>query len=165
MHKHKKNIFENVNDYGLGKDDAWKGYAENSPYWEKFNFIDPGDDGLFQTEDDIDSYAYVELADAPDTHYFLTNVEGSYRKYMALQLIFNKRMSDRWQLLASLVWSKTWGNIGGNYFSITAHGSGEWFDGPLCAANSGTGFGGHVFFPDCSFRFCPLVCNAGSAKA
>ena len=115
IYKHKQNIFEDVNDYGLGKDDAWKGYAENSPYWEKFNFADPGDDGLFQTEDDIDSYVYVELADAPDTHYFLTNVTSSYRKYLALQLLFNKRMSDRWQLLASIVWSKTWGNIGGDY--------------------------------------------------
>jgi len=115
IYKHKQNIFEDVNDYRLGEGDAWKGYAENSPFWEKINFADPGDDGIFQTEDDLDSYAYVELADAPDTHYFLTNVVGSYRKYMAFQLLFNKRMSDRWQLFASFVWSKTWGNIGGDY--------------------------------------------------
>lgn len=82
---------------------------------DNFSGNNPGDDGIFQTEDDVDSFAYVELADAPDTHYFLTNVMGSYRKYMALQLVFNKRMSNRWQLLASFVWSKTWGNIGGDY--------------------------------------------------
>ncbi|MCJ7579413.1 MAG: TonB-dependent receptor [Candidatus Aminicenantes bacterium] len=119
IYKHKQNIFEDVNDYGLGKVDAWKGYAENSPYWKKISFADPGDDGMFGTEDDLNSFAYVELADAPDTHYFLTNVVGSYRKYMALLLLFNKRMSDRWQLLASFVWSKTWGNIGGDYDSTS----------------------------------------------
>lgn len=128
IYKHKQNIFEDVNDYGLGKEDAWKGYAENSPYWKKISFIDPGDDGVFQTKDDLDSFAYVELADAPDTHYFSTNVVGSYRKYMALQLLLNKRMSDRWQLFASFVWSKTWGNISGDYDSTS--GVSDSFDTP-----------------------------------
>ncbi|MFC2160249.1 carboxypeptidase regulatory-like domain-containing protein [Acidobacteriota bacterium] len=128
IYKHKQNIFEDVNDYGLGKDNAWEGYAENSPFWKRISFVDPGDDGIFQTEDDLDSFAYVELADAPDTHYFLTNVVGSYRKYMALQLLFNKRMSSRWQLLASFVWSKTWGNIGGDYGATS--GVSESFNSP-----------------------------------
>ena len=114
IYKHKQNIFEDVNDYGLGKDDSWKGYTKKSPYWEKFEFRDPGDDGLFGTDDDITSYCYAEKSDAPDIHYYLTNIEGSYRKYYAIQFIANKRMSNHWQMLASLVWSKTWGNIGGS---------------------------------------------------
>ena len=128
VYKHKQNIFEDVNDYGLGQDEAWKGYAENSPYWERFDFLDPGDDGDFGTDDDQQSYCYVELADAPSIHYFMTNVEGSYRKYWALQFIFNKRMSNNWQLLGSYVYSKSWGNIGGNYNS--SYGASGGFDTP-----------------------------------
>ena len=115
MYRHKKNIYEDVNDYELGKENAWKGYRPNSPYWERFDFTDPGDDGLFGTDDDKTSYCYAELAGAPDTHLYVTNVEGAYRKYYALQFVFNKRMSNNWQLLGSLVWSKAWGNIGGAY--------------------------------------------------
>jgi hypothetical protein len=115
VYKHKQNIFEDVNDYAFGNEDAWKGYAPNTPYWERFDFLDPGDDGEFNTDDDQQSYVYLELADSPDTHLYSTNVEGAYRKYWALQFVFNKRMSNNWQLLASYVYSKAWGNIGGAY--------------------------------------------------
>jgi len=128
IYKHKQNIFEDVNEYGLGKDEAWKGYRPDSPYWEKFEFTDPGDDGLFGTSDDKTSYCYAELAGAPDTHYYMTNIEGGYRKYTALQFIVNKRMSNNWQLLGSVVWSKAWGNIGGNYGS--SYGASGGFDTP-----------------------------------
>jgi hypothetical protein len=128
VYKHKTNIFEDVNDYGLGKEEAWKGYAENSPYWERFDFLDPGDDGDFGTDDDQQSFCYVELDGAPDIHYYWTNVDGAFRKYWALQFIFNKRMSNNWQLLGSYVYSKAWGNIGGSYGS--SWGSSGGFDTP-----------------------------------
>lgn len=116
IYKNKTNIFEDVNDYGLGKENAWKGYSPDSPYWEKFTFDDPGDDGLFGTDDDQTSSCYAELATSPGgRHWFYTNLDVGFRKYTALQFILNKRMSHRWQLLASLVWSKAWGNIGGRY--------------------------------------------------
>ena len=115
IYKHKQNIFEDVNDFGLGKEEAWKGYREDSPYYETFDFIDPGDDGEFGTDDDKASYLYVMLADAPGMHYYLTNVDEGYRKYWALYLVLNKRMSNNWQLLAAVVYSKAWGNIGGGY--------------------------------------------------
>jgi hypothetical protein len=114
-YKHKQNIFEDVNDFGLGKDDGWKGYRPDSPYWEKFEFLDPGDDGVFNTEDDQISHCYAGLANRPPAHYYSTNINGAFRKYWALQFIFNKRMSNNWQLLASYVFSKAWGNIGGSY--------------------------------------------------
>ncbi|MBN1223105.1 MAG: TonB-dependent receptor, partial [Candidatus Aminicenantes bacterium] len=129
IYKHKQNIFEDVNDYGLGKQDAWMGYSPQSPYWEKFEFQDPGDDGLFGTDDDKMSFCYAELADSPgDLHWYYTNVNMGFRKYAAIQFILNKRMSRRWQLLASFVWSKTWGNIGGSYFESS--GASEAFDTP-----------------------------------
>jgi len=128
IYKHKQNIFEDVNDYGFGADGAEQGYTIDSPYWERFDFNDPGDDGEFGTADDTQSYCYAELATAPDIHYWLTNVDGSYRKYTALQFIANKRMSNRWQMMASLVWSKAWGNIGGSYGS--SYGASGGFDTP-----------------------------------
>jgi hypothetical protein len=127
-YRHKQNVFEDVNDYSLGKDEAWKGYRPNSPYWEKFEFLDPGDDGEFNTADDKTSFLYAELAGAPGTHYYSTNVEGSFRKYWALQVIANKRMSNNWQMLASYVYSKAWGNIGGSYGS--SWGASGTFDSP-----------------------------------
>jgi hypothetical protein len=127
-YKRKTNIFEDVNDFGLGKDEVWKGYRPNSPLWQEYTFNDPGDDGEFGTGDDITSSCYAELAGAPPTHYFLTNVDGAYRKYWAVQLILNKRMSNRWQLLGSITWSKAWGNIGGRYG--LSYGASGTFDTP-----------------------------------
>jgi hypothetical protein len=135
IYKHKQNIFEDVNDYGLGKDEAWKGYRENSPYWEKFEFLDPGDDGEFNTEDDTISYVYSELSGAPDIHYYLTNIEGGYRKYWAINFIVNKRMSNNWQLLGSVVYSKAWGNIGGGFGETI--GASANFDSPNAWVYSG----------------------------
>jgi hypothetical protein len=129
IYKHKKNIFENVNDYELGKEQAWKGYSPESPFWEKFEFTDPGDDGIFGTEDDQASYCYVELAESPGgRHWYYTNIESAFRKYTAFQLVINKRMSNKWQLFASLVWSQAWGNIGG--WSMATDASSYYFDTP-----------------------------------
>jgi len=129
IYKHKKNIIENVNDYGLGAQEAWKGYSTESPYWEKFEFTDPGDDGIFNTEDDLNSYCYAELADSPGgRNWYYTNIESAFRKYTALQLVLNKKMSHRWQFLASLVWSKAWGNIGG--WDSATNASSLYFDTP-----------------------------------
>jgi len=135
IYKHKKNILENVNDYGLGGEQAWKGYSPDSPYWEKFEFTDPGEDGIFGTGDDLDSYCYVELEESPgDRHWYYTNIESAFRKYTALQLVLNKRMSNKWQLLASLVWSKAWGNIGG--YNAATSASSYYFDTPNSLVNT-----------------------------
>jgi hypothetical protein len=125
-YKKKTNVFEDVNDFGL--DETWQGYRPNSDYWQEFTFADPGDDGDFGTDDDLTSSCYARLAGAPSTHYFLTNVEGAYRKYMALQFLVNKRMSNGWQLLGSITWSKAWGNIGGQYGQ--SYGASGTFDNP-----------------------------------
>lgn len=116
IYRHNRNLFENFNDYGLGLNEAWKGYSPESPFWEKFEFQDPGDDGVFGTDDDIRSYCYAETNDSPGIrNFYYSNVELSFRKYTALQLVLNKRMSHQWQMLASLVWSKAWGNVNGSF--------------------------------------------------
>lgn len=114
IHKHQKNLLEDVNDYGLGKEEAWKGYSPDSPYWKKFSFTDPGEDGVFGTADDSTAVCFAESADSPgERHWYFMNVEEAYRKHTAVQLILHKRMSHNWQLLASLVWSRAWGNVDG----------------------------------------------------
>ena len=65
VYKHKQNIFEDVNDFGLSKEEAWKGYSEDSPYFERFDFLDPGDDGEFGTEvSDVSRFAVERVAPA-----------------------------------------------------------------------------------------------------
>jgi len=58
---------------------------------------------------------YVRRNDSPATFYRFTNVPELYRKYMALEFLFNKRMSSGWQFNGSVVYSKATGNIGGWY--------------------------------------------------
>lgn len=58
---------------------------------------------------------YVRRNDSPPVFYRLTNVPELYRKYTAVEFLFNKRMSDGWQLNGSIVYSQAKGNIGGWY--------------------------------------------------
>lgn len=126
--KHKKDIFENVNDFGLGKDEGWKGYSQDSDLWKRFEYRDPGDDGQWDTGDDLSGVLFAEREGTPDRHDYFMNIEEGFRKYMALHLSLQKRMSNNWQLFASLVWSKTWGNVGGSY--VSSDGASDAFDTP-----------------------------------
>ncbi len=60
---------------------------------------------------------YERTEDTVDTHdYLLTNIkkggyilENPYRKYTGIEVLFNKRFSNRWQLLASYVYGRATG--------------------------------------------------------
>jgi hypothetical protein len=120
VYKHQQNLLEDVNDFGLGKEEAWKGYQADSPFWEEFSFTDPGEDGEFGTSDDSNALCYAETADSPGgRNWYFMNIEDAYRKYTAVELILNKRMSHNWQFLASFVWSRAWGNVDGSAGSST----------------------------------------------
>jgi len=65
-------------------------------------------------------FSVWNLTSGNDHEFLITNVkEGSndyvlgkpYRRYRGLEILFNKRFSDGWQLLASYVYSKTTGTI------------------------------------------------------
>lgn len=65
-------------------------------------------------------YMIYNLTSGSDHAYYITNIkQGSspwvlgvpYRRYNGLEIMFNKRVSDRWQLLASYVYSKAWGTV------------------------------------------------------
>ncbi|MCK4789121.1 MAG: TonB-dependent receptor [Desulfobacteraceae bacterium] len=112
IHKWKNNILEDVL-YAPDTDEYWYhiDQAATQGYWIPYNTTVPGEDDY----PDRDVTFYVRSNDAPDTFYRITNVPELSRKYTALELIFNKRMSEGWQLSGSIVLSKAYGDIGGWY--------------------------------------------------
>jgi hypothetical protein len=64
-----------------------------------------------------------ERTSGSEHEFVLTNVElgdrwildNYYRKYRGIEFLFNKKFSNRWQVLASYVWSKTWGTADNQY--------------------------------------------------
>jgi len=88
------------------------------------------------------SYTLYSLTSGNDANWVITNLENltdlysslgltfnPYRKYSGLELLFNKRFSNRWQLMMSYVYSKTWGTIN-NSGSYTDIGWGDFRYGP-----------------------------------
>jgi hypothetical protein len=128
IYKHKKNIFETVL-YDPDTGEEW--YNPESPagqkYWVPFSTIVPGDDDF--PDENVDVY-YLKN-DSPDMFYRATNVPELYRKYRGLEINFNKRMANGWQLSGSVIFSKSTGNIGvgsGDTFGwSSAMDSANWF--------------------------------------
>ena len=119
--KHKKNIMENVL-YSPDLDVSWY-TKERAPegWWIPFNTTVPGTEAYDPTSLTV----YFPSQDAPLPFYRLQNVPELKRQYQALEFILHKRMSNNWQLHASVVFSKTTGNIGvgagfPNAFSLAA---------------------------------------------
>ena len=113
LYKHNLNLFL-VRE--LNADENWS---------KKVYFLDPGRDGEFGTDDDIEQQAWdLYLPDwqiGPRTDYY-TNHPDFWRKYQALELILEKRMSNRWQLFGSVVFSKFWGTNDAAYQSTQGYG-------------------------------------------
>src|SRR5262249_7406990 len=75
------------------------------------SFTDPGPDNLINTADDRQVTFYDVIAAFRGKDAFLhTNFPGTQR-YKGLELALNKRMSDRWQLSGSYVWSRLDGDF------------------------------------------------------
>jgi len=112
IYKDKKNIAEAVY-YSPDLDEYW--YHPSQPlaqqYWIPFTTTIPGTDKY----PDQTVTLYIRRNDCPEPFTRFTNVPELKRKYWAVELIFNKRMSDGWQLGGSIVYSKAYGNIGGWY--------------------------------------------------
>ena len=112
IYKNKSNIFEDV-VYAPDTNEYWYhiDQAAASKYWVPFTAIVPGTDDY----DEETVTFYARKNDAPGIFYQARNVPELKRKYWAFEFIFNKRMSDGWQLSGSVVYSKAYGNIGGWY--------------------------------------------------
>jgi len=132
IYKINKNIVEDV--------DKNNGYDPNATddqgrrIWLPYNFVDPGWDGEWDTADDENRTVYG-LAD-----YALTrtweglNPPEAKREYTALVLTFDKRMSDRWQLNGSILYSAFKGNAAPTYGAT--EGESSLFDNPNVMINS-----------------------------
>ena len=114
IYKEKKNILEDVL-YAPDTDEYWyhpdQAAVKDKKYWIPFTTTIPGTD-KYPTETVT---FYVRSNAAPGTFYQLANVPELKRKYWAVELIFNKRMSDGWQFGGSFVYCKAYGNIGSWY--------------------------------------------------
>ena len=115
IYKEWKNIVEDAM-YAPDTDEWWY-HIDQAPtknYYVPFRTTVPAVADNFE---DVDLTFYVRLnpPDAPASFYRLTNVEELTRKYWALEFLFNKRMSEGWQFSGSIVYSKSYGNLGGWY--------------------------------------------------
>ena len=106
IYKHKKNILQNVL-YDPDQDQDWYTISQDSQgWWVPFNTIVPAIDDYPQSAVTL----YYRSNDAPLLFYRLTNIPELERKYQAVELGFNKRMSHNWQLNGSVVFSQATGN-------------------------------------------------------
>ena len=105
-----KNILEDVL-YAPDTGEYWytMDQAASRKYWIPFTTTVPGTDAYPSETVTL----YTRSLQAPKVFLQLRNVPELERKYRALELTFQKRMSHGWQLAGSFVLSKTEGNIGG----------------------------------------------------
>jgi outer membrane receptor protein involved in Fe transport len=86
---------------------------------------DVGPDGTAGTGDETSTVltTYRQSNDPLENEYLITNPDGAYRRYRGLEISANKRLSNRWQMQASWVYSKITGNINntGNYGNSTEY--------------------------------------------
>ena len=92
----------------------WNTYEKATDWWIPFTTIVPSA-GSFP-ERAVTMYFMSNNAPAQMTAF--ANVPEAERKYQALELTFNKRMSHGWQLGGSVVWSQTKGNNTDDYGSV-----------------------------------------------
>ena len=110
--KQSKDIVEDVdvnNGYDPDAED------EKGPIWIPFEFEDPGWDGNWGTSDDQKLTAYGLRADRPVPTWMGLNPPEAERKYWALALTFDKRMSNNWQLKGSILYGSFKGNVEATY--------------------------------------------------
>ena len=98
IYKNNVNIYENIE-----RNSALNWAAQ-------YTVTDPGYDGVFGTADDKPLTVYDRTR--PQDPFFQTNPKDAKRTYQALEFVFEKRMTNKWQLLGSIVYSKYYGNIG-----------------------------------------------------
>ena len=115
IYKENKNITEDVdrnNDFHANATDD-----QGRPIWLPYTVTDPGWDAEFGTDDDQQLTAYALADYAPTQSYLGTTPEGLKRNYIAGVLTFDKRMSNKWQLKGSIIYSAYKGNASPSYGS------------------------------------------------
>lgn len=129
--KENKNIVEDI-DKNNGYDPTAK--DDKGLIWLPYTVVDPGWDGKFGTGDDNDLTVYGLREDRPAKTWKGTNPPEAKRKYWALILTFDKRMSNKWQLKGSVLYSSFKGNASAQYGPT--EGESGLFDNPTVMINS-----------------------------
>jgi len=111
IQKTTKNILASVL-YALDQDRDWyTKELDTQNWWIPFDTIVPGVDDFSATPVTV----YYLSNNAPDLFYRIKNVPELEQYYQAVEFAFTKRMSHKWQLSGSVVFSKTTGNTSLNY--------------------------------------------------
>jgi len=132
IYKQNKNITEDVdavNGYDANKKDE-----QGRPIWLPYTFVDPGWDGKWGTADDKQFTVYGLASYAPTPYFLGSNPPGCKREYIGGILSFQKRMSNRWQLSGSVVYSAYKGNANHDYGG--AEGETALYDDPNSLINA-----------------------------
>jgi len=129
--KQNKNIVEDI-DMNNGYDPNAK--DEKGLIWIPYTVVDPGWDGIFGTPDDKPITVYGLRSDRPVPSWKGINPPEAKREYKALVITFDKRMSNRWQLKGSVVYSSFKGNAEATYGAT--EGETGMFDSPNSMINS-----------------------------
>jgi hypothetical protein len=129
--KQNKNIVEDIdlnNGYDINKK-----LATGESVWVPFSFTDPGWDGVWGTGDDQQLTVYGLNSKAPVPTWFGANPPEAKRKYWGVIMTFDKRMSNKWQLKGSIVYSSFKGNAAATYSET--EGESGMFDNPNTLVN------------------------------
>lgn len=108
IYKKKDHILDSVL-YSLDDDLEWYQKANQEDWWIPFDTTVPAGASGY---DDSALTLYYRSLNAPPAFYRLNNVLELERTYKGLELVVRKRMSNNWQFLGSVVYSKTQGNLG-----------------------------------------------------
>jgi hypothetical protein len=103
-------------------DAIWAFVDTRSVYQEALR-QDPGPDARLGTADDGQTLTVFNLVNPGQSFLVLTNPPDAYRKYDALQVVAQKRLSRNWQLMAGYTWSKSRGTVNNGQSENSAAGS------------------------------------------
>lgn len=103
---------------------AFMGIVALNAHWDKVDALSPGPDGIFDTADDHTIPYYERDWSVEPVYNLITNPEKEqgeamlddlYRTQKGIEIIFNKRYSNRWQLSASYAYGTSRGNSRGGW--------------------------------------------------
>lgn len=87
--------------------------------WQPYTIINPGFDGVLGTTDDLGPLTvYQRTTPTSDNRFLITNpnkgmspavLETPWKKMRGIELIFNKKFSNKWQMIASYHYTKATG--------------------------------------------------------
>ncbi len=87
------------------------GFIDTGSTWVPTAVVDPGPDGVSGTTDDGGPLTIYINPQSTEAHYVMTNPEGAWRHYDAVQLIGTRRHANGWSAQLSYTWGRTVGSF------------------------------------------------------